>query len=381
MPGGARRFWVATHRYLGLATLAFLALAAITGCLLCFRAPLDAALNPDLFRRVPGSRTIDPAAAVRALQLARPRLRVLSFPLRLARDANLPVSVAPNGQVFLDGTDGHVVGTRRTLPGWDRRRLMEGVHAFHYTLLGGDWGRWLMGLAALGWLMGACIGLYLTFPSRGPLLRGWIKAWTVKTNSRLPRLLLDLHQASGLWLLIAVIVVAATSVALNLFDEVIAPAATAMSPARPSPFDRPALASPGAPRIDFARALGAAVARARERGLAWRPAAASYNPDHDLYGVTFTRNGAVDYRGLGPVSYYFDAGGGRFVYEDNPYQDSFGRKATRAIYPLHTGQVIGGAGVALVFLVGLATVGMCFTGAYVWWVRRGPRIAARKVAG
>jgi len=388
---GTRRVWTATHRYLGLATLGFLFLAAVTGCLLCVRGPLDAALNPDLFHRSSGAGQIEPITAARALEASRPELRVRSFFLTIPVGGNLAVTVDARDpkrpldydQVFLDGADGHVAGVRTLAPGWDRRHFLQGVYVFHYTLLGGDWGRWIMGVAALGWFVGAMVGLYLTFPARPPILRGWLRAWTFKTTSRLGRLLLDLHQASGLWLLIGVIILAFTSVSLNFFDEVVTPVVTAVSPPRPSPFDTPPPATPvtsAARQIGFDDALRLAIARAKARGLAWRPAALDYTPNRNLYSVTFTPSGVVRYQGLGPVSYLYDAADGRFVYDDNPYEDSAGRKFARALYPLHTGEVVGPVGMTLIFLVGLSTIEMCVTGAIVWWMKRGPRIAARRAA-
>jgi uncharacterized iron-regulated membrane protein len=384
--GALRRFWVATHRYLGLATLVFLFVAAVTGCLLCVRGPLDAALNPDLFNRSAAPGRIDPVQAVAALEAARPELQARSFFLAAPPGGNLAVTVAPADprrplgydQVFLDGADGHAVGARATRPGWDARHFVQGVYVLHYTLLAGTWGRWLMGVAALGWLIGAFIGLYLTFPARAPILRGWLRAWTVNPASRIGRLLLDLHQASGLWLLIGVIALAFTSVGMNFFAEAVVPAATALSPAKPSPFDNPPPATPGPRRLSFAQALAAGEVRARARGLPWRPAGLDYIAERNLYSVTFTRTGVVRYEGLGPIAYLFDAASGRFVYEDNPYEDSAGRQVSRSLYPLHTGQVIGAVGMVFIFLAGLSTVEMCVTGAVVWWMRRGGRVAARK---
>jgi uncharacterized iron-regulated membrane protein len=381
-----RAFWISTHRYLGLATLGFLAIAAVTGCLLCFRGDLDAALNPDLFRASSPARRIDPIAAVAAFEAAHPDARVLSFPLRPAPGANLPVTVGPKGrqalgydEVFLDGADGHVAGTRATQPGWDRRRLMQGVYTLHFTLLAGTVGRWFMALIALGWLIGAIVGFYLTVPRRPPFLGPWLKAWTVRIGSRLPRVMLDLHQASSLWLIAVILALATTSVCLNLFSEMFEPAVMAMSPAKPSPFDHPARPLVRPPAIGFARALDAGLARARSTGSMWRAAALSFDPALDLYGVTFTRNGLVNYGGLGPVTDYFSAADGRFVYEDSPYADSLGRKMTRVLYPIHTGQIIGPVGVGFIFVGGLQTVELCVTGLYVWWVRRPPRVAFRKL--
>jgi uncharacterized iron-regulated membrane protein len=382
-----RAFWIATHRYMGLATLGFLLVAAVTGCLLCVRAPLDAALNPDLFRSSGGAGRIDPVAAVAAFERAHPELRALSFPLAIPDGGNLPVSVAARSrtgpplsydQAFLDGADGHLAGVRSTQPGWDRRHLMQGVYTLHFTLLAGTVGRWFMGVVALGWLIGAGVGLYLTFPARPPYLRPWFKAWAVRVRSKLPRLLLDLHQASSLWVIVGVFGLAATSVCLNFFDEAVQPLATAISPARPSPFDAPAAAAPGPRQLDFAQALSAARLHAQAAGSAWKLASLAYEPKLNLYGVTFTANGRVNYAGLGPVTDWFDAADGRFIYEDSPYADSFGRQMTRALYPLHTGQVIGPVGMVFIFVVGLQTVELCLTGLYVWWVRRPPRVAFRK---
>ena len=86
------------------------------------------------------------------------------------------------------------------------------------------------------------------------------------------------------------------------------------------------------------------------------------------------------YVGLGPITYWWDAVSGRFADEDNPYADSAGRKLSRSLYPLHTGQMIGLPGVVLDLVLGLATFEMCLTGAYLWLKRRGPRIASKKAA-
>ena len=121
-----------------------------------------------------------------------------------------------------------------------------------------------------------------------------------------------------------------------------------------------------------------ALAAAREPG--WLPAVYQYAPDHNLLGIRFTRSGTEEYRALGPVTYWFDGASGRFVDEDSPYADSAGQKLTRALFPLHTGQMIGWPGVALDVVLGLATLEQCGTGIYLWLKRRRPRVAARKRA-
>ena len=362
--------WLVVHRYLGLATMLFLVLASVTGCILCFAKPLDAALNADLFER-PAGIVGQPLVLVGKFAAEHPEARVIGFPLRIGTTQNVVVAVERGkvyDQVFLDGGSGRLVGTRLQGPGWDRRHIVSGIFSFHYTLLAGDWGRWTMGVVAVGWLFGNLIGFYLTLPRRRPFWRVWQRSWRFRLDSKLPRLMLDLHSSSGLWLLGGVIVLSFTSVAMNFFDEAFTPVVEAVSPARPSPFDLPAVVGPA--RLGFAGARTLAETRARERGLEWQGATASYVPDRNLFGITFTASGIENYSRLGPISYYFDGATGAFRYEDNPYEDSAGRKLSRALYPLHSGEVAGWFGVAVVFILGLATIGMCVTGFYVWLRKR-----------
>ena len=101
-----------------------------------------------------------------------------------------------------------------------------------------------------------------------------------------------------------------------------------------------------------------------------------------MYGVSFTDNGVENYHRLGPVALYIDARSGRVVEVDDPYHDSFGRKLARSLYPLHSGDVAGPIGIALIFLLGLSTAEMCITGFYTWWkkrdIRGGKRPRARR---
>lgn len=378
-----RQLWLAVHRYLGLFTFVFLGLAAATGIVLSFDKPLDAWLNPELFAARDAS-PINPEAAVAAFARAHPGVRVLSFPLAVLRGHTLLATVAPRpgtpppgyDQVFLDGDDGHVAGTRKSRPGVDRAHLMLAFYQFHYTLLAGTAGRWLMGLVALGWLIGNLVGAYLTLPLGGGAFRRlWGKAWRFRWRDPLLRLMHDMHRATGLWAMIGITIISFTSVSMNFFGEVFTPAVEAISPAAPSPFDRPAMPRAGSSKVDPAAAVAAARREARRLGLHWHPAKIEYDADYGLYRILFTDDGFENYHGLGPRSLYIDGRTGRLAYVDDPYADSAGRRLSRALYPLHTGQVGGWFGVAVVVALGVITVEMCGSGAYLWWKRRRGRIA------
>lgn len=379
---GTRLFWTKIHRWLGLAALAFLFIAGITGSVLCFDKRIDAALNADLFYRQTSGPALSAPVVAAAVQARHPELVVTGFPLHLNEADNLRLDVAPSSpaasigynQLFVDPSDGTIAGTRQTGPGWGRRHIVEGIFQFHQNLLGGTWGRWIMGLAALAWLIGNCVGLYLTFPAKRPFWPKWKKKWLIDTGAKLRRLMLEIHNSSGLWLLIPATVLAYTSVAMNFFDEAFTPTVQALSPARPSIFDRPAVTLPAnQPTIGFARALELGAAAAKGRGMAWKPAIERFDPARHVYGITFTDNGIENYHGLGPVTLYLDGATGRVVDTDDPYHDSTGRKLSRSLYPLHSGEMGGMLGIALIFLLGLSTAEMCVTGFYTWWKKRESR--------
>lgn len=387
-----REVWMILHRWSGLFMVLFLTIAAITGCLLVFRGPIDRALNPDLFDlpAMTGATGPDRAvAAVTAFSLVHGDVQVVQFPLNVAAGRTLPVKVvarpgAPSplaDEIFLDPRDGSVVGARATGPGWNAPHLVAGISELHFDLLAGDWGRWLLGAVALVWLLSNCIGAWLTWPARPPRWSQWKRTWQFRRASALPRLLLDLHRASGLWLFPFLLVLAFTSAALNFFGEVWEPFATKVAPLERSLFDQDAPYPSGAtPSLRFADGLAAAKAQAVKAGLEWRPAAMLYLPEWNFYGVKFSPDGVLDYRNLGPVDYYFDAASNTFRHEVNPYDDSAGLVMIRMLYPLHSGEIGGTLTIVLVFVLGLTTAGQGATGIYVWWKKRKSRVARARAA-
>jgi uncharacterized iron-regulated membrane protein len=376
-----RQFWTKIHRWIGLTVLGFLFIAGVTGSFLCFDKRIDAALNRDLFYQPSPGAAATPTELAARYQAEHPELAVTQFPLNMPAGRTLQLKVAPVtgtkadfDEVYIDRTDGRVVGTRRSGPGWDRRHIVEGIFQLHSNLVAGKWGRWAMGIAAFGWFVGNFVGLYLTFPAKKPFWPKWKKKWKIDKNAKLRRFMLEIHNASGLWLLIPATVLAYTSVGMNFFDEAFVPAVEAASPPRPSIFDKAATGAPAkGPGIGFARALEIGTAAAKADGLGWQPALQRFSPDYRVYGVTFTDNGVENYRALGPVTYYLDASNGRMVERDDPYDDSFGRKLIRSLYPLHSGEVAGWFGVAIIFILGLSTAEMCITGLYTWWKKRESR--------
>lgn len=382
--------WLVLHRWFGIITALFLFIAAITGCILTVRASIDRWANADLFTYSGAeAERIEPIEAVALYGAAHPDLQVTGFPLQGTPGENLLITVAPKPgepaldyqEVFIDPVDAGVIGTRSMDPGLSNRQIIPLLLEFHYNLLAGDAGRIFMGFVALGWLISAGIGLYLTLPRKGPLFKNWWPAWTYSPKRSFARQMLDLHRASALWLFPFLIVLAFTSVTLNFFDEFWDPFATTVAPLEKSLFHLDAPYPEGmVPEMSYADALALSQNQAAAEGLDWKPATMLYYQNWNLYGTTFSDTGDLNYKYLGPIYYYFDAATGEWIHEVNPYTDSAGLVMIRAVYPLHSGEVGGWFTVFAVFILGLATAEQCITGIWLWLKKRGPRIAARRKA-
>jgi uncharacterized iron-regulated membrane protein len=386
-----RELWFAVHKWVGLFSLVFLVIAGATGSVVAFRPQIDAWLNPGLFRAPSHATALTPGALARRLETQRPDASVALLPLSARPGQAVAITVVPRAaggalpydQVFVDPDDGHVLGQRSTKPGWDAPHLMQGIYELHARLLAGTAGRWLMGIVSGLWAASSAIGLYLTLPRTGPFWKKWKPLWTVNPKSKLPRLLLDLHRASGLWTLFAGLAVALSGCALSFYSEAVEPAALALSPSHVAALnlDLPSPPGPKPRRLDWDAATGrAADAAAHRSGAALKPAVASYDADENLYRIGFTRSGVRDYTGLGPIYWYVDAASGQVAYADDPYRDSAGRAVLRGLYPVHSGQALGVTGRILALLLGLSVVEMSITGGYLWWRKRRARMAAKALA-
>ena len=223
--------------------------ACLTGSVLAWKVQIDHWLNPQLFL-APSTdgRTLDEAglrAAIRS-QVPSARIAWIDLPSEAGHSAiatvgNWPDARAPErrvNEVFLDPSTGAIIGTRSTqTPDFRREELVHWIRRFHYTLGFKRAGMVFMGGVAIAWLLDALLGTVLTFPAGIDRWRGWVRAWKVRSAW----LNYDLHRASALWLWPALIVLALTSIYLNLTREVFVPAVEGMARALPESWREPAV--------------------------------------------------------------------------------------------------------------------------------------------
>jgi uncharacterized iron-regulated membrane protein len=372
------------HKWSGLATFLLLFVAAVTGCILTFRQPIDAWLNPELLAVTPAGPALSLPELTDRVEQHRPDLRVVLAIARPGPGSASVLEVAPRNpavrlayaQVFADPSTGRVLGDRQPRAGWDRRHILQGVYELHVRLLAASAGRILLGATSGVWLASSLLGFYLTLPRIGPFWRRWRSQWTVAWAAKLPRVMLDLHRASGLWLFVGVLAVSASGLLLNFYSELSEPLAAALSP---SQFAEPSghRAPPGARSLGYAEAIRIAEDRAQSDRRPLKLAVVSFEPDEDLFRIGFSTSGARDYWGLGPAYYYIDASTGAVVARDDPYRDSLGRVFLRALFPVHSGRMLGWASRLYIFATGLATAVMSATGIYVWLRKQKAKGVAR----
>jgi len=385
-PDRLRAAALVAHRWVGLATAAFLLVAGLTGVMMAFYPQLDPVVNPHLYvveAPADGRPMLDPLVLHERV--------VAQFPddevdwLILERTPGRSVNYWIDDQeTFIDPYTAEVMG-RRTFGHITegRENLLTFLYRVHYTLGLGDVGTWLMGVVALLWTVDCFVGAYLTFPPRpvregegiGTWTRRWARHWGVKTGSLFAGVF-TWHRASGLWVWGVLLVFAWSAVGLNLHDEVYAPAMDLVLPGGLDhdeehldvPLVDPALDLPAA--LDRGRALMAEEAARRGFvviGEKW----IGYEADHGTWAYTVESTLDIDER-LADTTVEFGGDDGALVAFRAPTGLTTRGTVDSWLVALHFGAVRQGglAYRAFVAGVGVLVTALSVTGVWIWLRKR-----------
>jgi uncharacterized iron-regulated membrane protein len=394
-----RSLLVLLHRWFGLAAAAFLFIAGATGAVISWDHELDEWLNPQLFHAHGEGTPRDPLELAARVEAADPRVRVSYLPLAIEPGHALTMSVAPRrdpasgrlfepgyNQVAVDPVTGAVQGQRM----WgevslSRENLLPFLYKLHYSMHlpeggGIEWGIWLMGLIAIGWVLDCAIALVLSFPSR----RAWRKSFAFRWKKGGYALNFDLHRSGGVWLWLFVLLLAVTSVSMNLNTQVARPVVEWFSPLSESPFASrtPApLNEPVDPQVTVQQVLARARADAAKRGWLAPAGGVFYSQSFGVWGVGFFEPGK-DHGdgGLGNPWLYYDAKTGAPAGEVVPGEGSAGDIFMQVQFPLHSGRIIGLPGRIFMSFMGVAIATLSVTGVVIWLRKRRGRSAAQATA-
>ena len=395
-----RELLVRLHRWFGLAAALFLFIAGATGAVISWDHELDEWLNPHLFHARSTGAPLPVLELAAKIEAADPRVRVTFMPLEVEPGHTFTASVSPRvdpatgrlfepgyNQIALDPATGEAQGRRE----WGkvsltRENLLPFLYKLHYSMhipdgWGVELGIWFMGLIAMAWVVDTLIALWISFPNWATWRRSFAFRWKAGGH----RLTFDLHRSGGLWIYALVLMLAVTSVAMNLRNEVMRPLVSLFSELTPSPFASrtPApLAKPIEPLIPATHALELARAEAQRRG--WQaPAGGLFlSTEVGVWGVGFydVVNSHGD-GGLGNPWLYFDSRSGAPAGADVPGTGSAGDIFLQSMFPLHSGRIIGITGRVLMSLTGALVAMLCVTGVLIWARKRRARVRAQAPRG
>ncbi len=387
------------HRYAGLAMAMFLIAAGLTGSILVWHEEIDGALNPRWFHAQSDGPTLSIPALIAAFERQAPEAEIsfIRLPVHEGRSVEASMSgwtdpARPGvriNRVFLDPATGDILGVRSTVEPSALRagEIIPWLYRFHYSLTLGSTGSYLMGFAALAWLIDTFVAFYLTLP-RGksvwsrPFWSKWKPAWGIKKK----RLNFDLHRASGLWFLPVLFVLALSGVYLNLNDEVFRPVVHVFSPTTDPPYKEPALSQPvREPALSWGDAIARAEAdmdaSGREHaGVAYM----NHSAARAYYTVSFrtARDLAPDRSG---ARIYVDSRTGEIRHREMVGEGTAGDILMEWQFPLHSGHAFGLAGRIIIFVAGLVITALSVTGIIIWLRKRRARMgiprAARRPGG
>lgn len=365
------------HRWIGLVAGAYFALAGLTGVVLLYRAELDTWLNRDLKGPCRPAfegqafRPIDELFAA-AKERAPPDSNPAFIHLPKSDDGYFDLIYSrPNahrhaviGQIVVDPYSGVVRGRRIIADPNDPLAepfVMLLMH-LHYTLLAGDVGETLAGLAGLSLLVSLALGLYLWRPFSG----SWRRALLFKRDAGPDRLLFDLHRLSGAYgAPLAFVVVLSgvclifgrqTSALIDSFSSV----STNMLPvdlkSEPANGRSPIGPSAAAAAIDRLFPDG----RLMSIGLPAGPAGVyrvGKHVDGEVYQTETKRVVAVDQYS------------GAILAVQDPRRFTMGERILEWRFPLHTGEAFDAVGRVLMTVMGFVPIFLLLTG-FIRWRRR-----------
>lgn len=393
----SRKTWVLLHRWAGLFMAGFLVVAGLTGSILVFEHEIDRWLNPELLVVEPRGEPLPPTVLHALATQAVPDGRIDAINLRRAPDDSAVFPVSPLGDgrrpafnvIHLDPYSGRVLGTRNLGSARvDRQHIVAFLYRMHYTLmLPEPWGRWLFGAVAVAWMLDCFGGAYLTLPRRrAGLLRRWMPAWKIKWRSSGTRINFDLHRAAALWTWIMLLILAVSSVQLNLHAEVFEPVLSRVLPlenvrqniARRLSADggRPAGAPMG---WDAALKRGRDLLEQRARNDGFeveQETSLSYSRRFGVYAYRVRSTLDIDDR-YGRTMLYFSAADGRELAFEHTYVAP-GNAVLRWLAMLHFGHLWGMPFRLFVFTMGLVVTLLSVTGVVIWWKKRRTSSAVRR---
>lgn len=394
LTGIQRQLITRLHRWSGLFLLIFMLIVGITGAVLAFRWETDRALNPRLFSVVPAGNTVAYQRLIDVVEQRFPEAMVSSVVVPKAPADSVIIYIKSKmeshmnhvhvpgmkssvdfNQIFVNPYSGEILGQRsstRFVPTWEH--IVPILARFHSSLYLNETGAWLLGIAAAVWLITSLFGLVLAWPSPSRSWTAWKSMLTVTKAKGRHQFNYRLHRVSAVVTVPILVVVAFTSVYLNL-PNLVRPAVGWFSPVF-APSAVPAVESMAldAPRVTMEQA----ITTARDLLPNARVQAVGRDFLKGLYSVRMQLPDDVSATGNNTI--YVTMRNAKVVFQRRYTTGTAGDVFLAWQWPLHTGKAFGLLGQILILVSAIALVVMCFTGFNVWKRLRSAKSRSRRVA-
>lgn len=355
-------------------------LVGVTGSLLVWHGELDRALNPHWFApRASCAATATPVSTSLALvAAAAPGANATQVMRPVVPGAAYIVWEAPGSdgqrvQHFVDPGCGRHLGRRA----WgavrmDRAHLVPALYELHRSLLSGEVGHVVVGLAGLV-LLGVAITGALTAWPRHATRAGWKRVLAVKPGAAPHRRYYDLHRATGMWLLPFLLLMALTGAYLcfpkqgRALVAGVLPALPA-SMRVPDPVEARHRADPDA----LVRHAEGLLPAAQWTRLQLPP------DDSDSYDVRLLQRGEPR-MDTGDTRVRM-SGANRVIDMRDPLRAPAGDTVLSWLFPLHSGEAFGIPGRLAWTILGVAPSLLFATGLWLWWKQRKQKNASGRVS-
>ena len=388
---------VLLHRWAGLFMAVFLFISGLTGAVISWDHELDEWLNPQLFKLRPeadaNAPPLSPLDLANRIEAADTRVLVTFVPLHVEAGHTLGVSVMPRidsatgeaypldfNQLAIDPTNGDIQGRRF----WGaislaRENLLPFLYKLHYSMhipdgFGVELGMLFMGIVGIVWVLDCFIALWISFPN----WRSWRKSFAFRWRQGSYKRNFDLHRSGGVWVWILLLVLAVTSVSMNLGAQVVRPIVAQFSALTPMPWDTRVPNPPERPimpQVSREQIIERAQTEAQQRGWQTPLGSVFYSVEFGFYGASFHEPDASHGDGgLGNNILYFDGADGRALGALEPGTGSAGDIFMQAQFPLHSGRIIGIPGRVIVSISGLLVAMLSVTGVVIWMNKRRARV-------
>lgn len=366
-----RSWTVRLHRWVALTVGTWFALLGLTGALLVWHDELDRALNPAWFA---------PRAACGSASVERPITSALATYSRVVKDMPATQVMAPaergaafvvwsktssgvRVQHFVDAACGEYLGRRE----WgavrlDRAHIVPAIYELHRSILSGDIGHTLVGIVGLLLLGVAITGAISAWP-RTSARAAWVRTLSVKRGASTRRWYYDLHRATGMWLLLFLLVMSISGTYLCFPKETRQLVAAVLPTTKPKPSTQAPLVT-GAPlTLDVMAASAERLWPEATWSRLQLPAKKS-----DPYEVRLLQSGEIR-KDTGDTSVRL-AADGQVVEKRDPLNAPSGDTFISWLFPLHSGEALGLPGRLAWSVFGLIPLLLFATGAWLWLQRR-----------